>query len=70
MQDLLFESIALRRIALFTKLVSRGGCSGDEKDVALEWLGELTADLQNKLDEYDEKCPHSGGVSRGGCGFK
>lgn len=70
MQDLLFESIALRRITLFTKLVSRGGCSVDEKDVALEWLGELTADLQHKLDAYDEKSPQSGGDSRGGCGFK
>lgn len=70
MQDLLFEAIALRRIALFTKLVSTGRCSGDEKDVALEWLGELTADLQRKLDAYEEKNPQSGGVSRGGSGFK
>ncbi|MHA6634050.1 hypothetical protein ACX3OY_09680 [Citrobacter farmeri] len=52
-QDLLYETIALQRIALFTKLVAESNCSADEKDMAIAWIGELTADLSNKLDEYE-----------------
>lgn len=70
MQDLLFETIALQRIALFSKLVAKGNCSGDEKDVALAWLGELTEDLKRKLDDYEENNPRCGGISRGRCGFQ
>ena len=70
MQDLFFETIALQRIALFTKLVARGNCSLDEKDVALAWLGELTEDLSRRLDENAGKHPRCGGMSGGGCGFQ
>ncbi|AIA41288.1 hypothetical protein RJQ11_07545 [Klebsiella pneumoniae] len=70
MQDLFVETIALQRIALFTKLVARGDCSVDEKDVAIAWLGELTEALSRKLDENEANSPQSGGISRGGCGFQ
>lgn len=67
MQDLLFEGIALQRIVLFSKLISTADCSNDEKDVALAWLGELIADLQKQLDEYEiKKAPVSGAISGGG----
>ncbi|ATQ89586.1 hypothetical protein CTI52_17780 [Klebsiella pneumoniae] len=70
MQDLFVETIALQRIALFTKLVARGNCSVDEKDVAIAWLGELTEALSRKLDENEANSPQCGGISRGGCGFQ
>ncbi|HFD7938129.1 hypothetical protein AAHU40_16635 [Klebsiella pneumoniae] len=70
MQDLLIETIALQRIALFTKLVARGNCSVDEKDVAIAWLGELTEDLSRKLHENEANNPRCGGISRSGYGFQ
>ncbi|HBW8381243.1 hypothetical protein CD006_03375 [Enterobacter sp. 10-1] len=70
MQDLFVETIALQRIALFTKLVARGNCSVDEKDVAIAWLGELTEDLSRKLDENEANNPRCGGILRCGCGFQ
>lgn len=69
-QDLFVETIALQRIALFTKLVARGNCSVDEKDVAIAWLGELTEDLSRKLDENEANNPRCGGILRCGCGFQ
>ncbi|EHM47014.1 hypothetical protein HMPREF0880_02758 [Yokenella regensburgei ATCC 43003] len=55
---------------MFSKLVAKGDCSGDEKDVALAWLGELTEDLKRKLDDYEENNPRCGGISRGRCSFQ
>lgn len=66
MQDLLFETIALQRIALISRLVANGNCNGREKDLALMWLGELTTDLEEKLSEYEIKAPANGGLSTGG----
>ena len=70
MQDLFFETVAFQRIALVAKLVSNGVCSGDEKDLALAWLCELTSELGKKLDEYEKESPQCGGISRGGCRFQ
>ena len=39
MQDLLFETVAFQRIALFAKLMATAECTEDEKDVALARLG-------------------------------
>jgi hypothetical protein len=70
-QDFLFDAtVSLERIALFTKLVAKGGCSSREKDVALDWLDELAEDLKNRVDGCTTKNPHDGGISRGGCGFQ
>nr|WP_071789315.1 hypothetical protein [Siccibacter turicensis] len=69
MHDLFMETIALQRIALFTRLVARGGCNCGEKDLALAWLDELTTDLEKRLYECAIKNPQSGGLS-GGRGFQ
>lgn len=70
MQDLFVETVAFQRIALVAKLMATADCSEDEKDVALAWLGEMTAELGKKLDEYEKKYPQSGGVSGEGCSFQ
>lgn len=70
MQDLLFETIAFERIALFSKLVARANCTCDEKEVALIWLGELTGELSRRLEEYESKNPQEGGNLRSGCSFQ
>ncbi|EPJ7089555.1 hypothetical protein NK529_003991 [Citrobacter amalonaticus] len=67
-QDLFLETIALQRIALFTRLIAKSNCTGCEKDIALAWLSELTSDLESKLDEYENKTPRNGGIS--GCGSR
>jgi hypothetical protein len=69
-QDLLFETIAVRRIALVAKLVTISDCSDEEKDVALAWLGELTHELGSRLDEYEKENPHNGGALGGGRSFQ
>lgn len=68
-QDLFFETIAFQRIALVAKLVATGECSGEEKDLALAWLSELTTELEKKLDGYEKENTKCGGVSREGCRF-
>ncbi|WP_395314186.1 hypothetical protein V1582_19120 [Enterobacter hormaechei subsp. xiangfangensis] len=70
MQDLLFETVAFQRIALFAKLMTTAECTEDEKDVALAWLGEMTRELGRKLDQYEKKYPHIGGGSGGGGGLQ
>ncbi|MBA7857454.1 hypothetical protein HV318_21160 [Enterobacter sp. RHBSTW-00901] len=70
MQDLFFETVAFRRIALVAKLMATAECSEDEKDVALAWLGEMTQELGQKLDKHEKKCPLIGGISGSGCGFQ
>ncbi|EHW4288324.1 hypothetical protein K2637_002667 [Salmonella enterica subsp. enterica serovar Lagos] len=69
-QDLFMETIALQRIALFTRLIAKSNCTGCEKDIALAWLSELTSDLESKLDEYESKSPREGGLSGGGSRFQ
>ena len=65
-QDLLFETVALQRIILFSKLVSIGDCSEDEKNIAIAWMGELTAELEQRICGLKSKNPHDGGCSDGG----
>lgn len=55
MRDLLFETIALKRIALFTRLIASNECSADDKDVAIAWLEEMTSDLLHELDCYSSR---------------
>ncbi|WP_333891736.1 hypothetical protein [Atlantibacter subterraneus] len=68
MQDLFFETIALKRIGLLVRFAAQSKCTGGEKDLVLSWLSELTDELEQKLDAVDTKNPLSGGISdsRGG----
>ncbi|MCZ5325574.1 hypothetical protein O5699_24950 [Escherichia coli] len=63
------ETIALQRIALFTRLIAKSNCTGCEKDIALAWLSELTSDLESKLDEYESKNPGKGAYQAAGVAF-
>lgn len=54
-QDLLIETIALKRIALISKLVTTGACSIEEKDVAAFWVDELVTEL---LEHFKKDCCH------------
>lgn len=49
MQDYFFESLKLQRIDLFLKLVASSDCSEDEKNLAIQWVSELTDELMKKV---------------------
>ncbi len=63
MRDLLLETVELQRIILFTKLVASGDCTNSEKELALQWLGEMTGSLERNLKQYhtDKENPMKGG---------
>ncbi|MDI7272693.1 hypothetical protein QLY53_13295 [Cronobacter dublinensis] len=62
-RDLLLETVELQRIILFTKLVASGDCTHSEKELALQWLGEMTGSLERNLDKYrlDKENPQERG---------
>ncbi|GKW31370.1 hypothetical protein PEC730217_01500 [Pectobacterium carotovorum subsp. carotovorum] len=66
MQDFLFESLALQRIELMARLVADSECGDADRELAINWIAELTRDLVSKVDEYGRKSPHFGGESGGG----
>lgn len=74
MRDLLLETVELQRIILFTKLVASGDCTSSEKELALQWLGEMTGSLERNLNQYrsDKENPHQRGShdSHSGRGFQ
>ena len=53
--DLLMESLALQRIDLIARMVIANQCNGDDKELAMVWIAEMTTQLIVKLDEYDEQ---------------
>lgn len=53
--DLLMESLALQRIDLIARMVTANQCNGDDKELAMVWIAEMTTQLIVKLDEYDEQ---------------
>ncbi|MEA3725880.1 hypothetical protein VBL11_21745 [Enterobacter cloacae] len=55
MQDLLVENVELQRIILFAKLMASSDCSDSEKELALQWLGELAGELDRKLINYSSE---------------
>lgn len=55
MSDLLMESLALQRIDLIARMVTGNQCNGDDKELAMVWIAEMTTQLIVKLDEYDEQ---------------
>lgn len=74
MRDLLLETVELQRIILFTKLVASGDCTNSEKELALQWLGEMTGSLERNLKQYHigKENSHERGSynSRSGRGFQ
>lgn len=65
MRDLLFEVRALQRIELVTRLVSLGKCEAEDKDLVVDWVAELSADLVKRLDAYDKQNSQNGGGESG-----
>ena len=65
MQDLFFETIAVQRMEMMSRLVSVGACNQEDKAIALDWLAELNAELLKNLIEKDKKNPQSGGIDSG-----
>ncbi|EGT5208992.1 hypothetical protein ACTEV4_000061 [Cronobacter turicensis] len=55
MQDLLAETVELQRIVLFAKLMASSECSSSEKELALQWLGEMAGELDKKLKRYSSE---------------
>ncbi|ADD78333.1 Hypothetical Protein PANA_3166 [Pantoea ananatis LMG 20103] len=53
MQDYFFESLKLQRIDLFLKLVVSSECSENEKNLAIQWVSELTDELMKKVRSND-----------------
>ncbi|WP_210452063.1 hypothetical protein [Pantoea ananatis] len=53
MQDYFFESFKLQHIYLFLKLVALGECSEDEKNLAIQWVSELTDELMKKVRSHE-----------------
>lgn len=48
-----FECLKLQRIDFFLKLVASSECSADEKNLAIQWVSELTDELMKKLREHE-----------------
>lgn len=53
MQDYFLESMKLQRIDLFMKLVAASECSDDEKQLAIQWVSELTDELMRKVRSHE-----------------
>lgn len=65
MRDLFFETLALERIEMITRLVSVGKCAAGDEKRAVDWVAELSADLLKRLDEYEKQNPQDGGNGSG-----
>ncbi|PWD64935.1 MULTISPECIES: hypothetical protein [Pectobacterium] len=66
MRDFLFESLALQRIDLVARLVADSECGDADRELAINWIAELTRNLVSQVDEYGRKNPQGGGESGGG----
>ncbi|WP_455852566.1 hypothetical protein [Pantoea endophytica] len=53
MQDYFLESMKLQRIDLFMKLVAASDCTDDEKQLAIQWVSELTDELMRKVRSHE-----------------
>ncbi|MEC5342169.1 hypothetical protein ABRZ24_06055 [Brenneria populi] len=63
MPDLLFETLVLQRIDLVARLVTERQCDDADRELAINWIAELTRELVSRLDEYGNKNPQNGGNS-------
>jgi hypothetical protein len=43
----------LQRIDLFMKLVAASDCTDDEKQLAIQWVSELTDELMRKVRSHE-----------------
>lgn len=53
MNDLLTETLALKRIDLVARFVTNGECDQGDMEIAVAWIAELTTLLVKQLDVYD-----------------
>jgi len=53
MRDYFLESMKLQRIDLFMKLVAASDCSEVEKQLAIQWVSELTDELMRKVRSHE-----------------
>lgn len=65
MRDPFYDVIAVQRIELVTRLVLMGRCEPADRDLALDWVSELSADLLEQLRVTDKQNPQSGGSDSG-----
>ncbi|VTQ57154.1 Uncharacterised protein [Campylobacter jejuni] len=65
MRDLFFETIAVQRMEMMSRLVSIGICNHEDKAIALDWLAELNAELLENLRQAEKKNPQGGGSDSG-----
>ncbi|MEH0833297.1 hypothetical protein [Pectobacterium cacticida] len=65
MPDLFFESLLLQRIDLVARLVTETQCDDADRELAINWIAELTKELVNRLDEYGNNPPQRGGNNSG-----
>ncbi|MFE8047585.1 MULTISPECIES: hypothetical protein [Brenneria] len=65
MPDLFFETLVLQRIDLVARLVTERQCDDADRELAINWIAELTRELVGRLDEYGNKNPQGGGDSGG-----
>lgn len=65
---MLEASTKLERIELLTRLAHIES-SGKEKDIALEWIGEIAEEMHLAV-KAEIKNPHDGGVSGSGRGLQ
>jgi len=61
MQDPFFEVVALQRIEMVTRLVLLGRSESGDKDLALDWVAELSAELLQQMKSPDKQNPQNGG---------
>jgi hypothetical protein len=55
MSDLFFETIALERIELITRLVAMGRCDHHDRELALDWIAELSKNLMEQFAEANDR---------------
>ncbi len=56
MIDFFYEQLAMQRIELVARLVvnSSGHCNESDKELALNWIAELTTELVDDLNEQQK----------------
>lgn len=53
MRDCFLESLKLQRIDFFIKLVAASDCNDEEKELAIQWVSELTDELMAKIRSHE-----------------
>jgi len=61
MRDPFFEVVALQRIEMVTRLVLLGRSVSGDRDLALDWVAELSAELLQQMKSPDKQNPQNGG---------